>query len=359
MPARKPKPRLHLREDRAVSPPLGGTAGDGMAGFPPFRPRPPWWGGDLQTLRNMLVGRHPNLSPYPALDIRLPMRDGSGDVLAAALHAPAPASQVPASRPLAVLIHGLTGCQDSLYMLRSAAAFLAAGYPVLRLSLRGAGPSRPLCRFQYHAGRSDDLRDALLGLHAEVTANGLALVGYSLGGNMLLKFLADYGRDFPVLAAGSVSAPIDLAESSRRFLDRRNWLYHRWLLARMKEETLAGPADALTAEERRRVTQAATVLAFDDMHVAPRNGFDGAADYYARCSALGFLPAIEVPALLIHAEDDPWIPSNAYNRALRAGNDRLTCLLAPGGGHVGFHDGTPVAWHDRCLLQFFEDNLSG
>ena len=356
MPARKPKPRphLHLREGRAVSPPLGGTAG-----FPRFRSRPPWWGGDLQTLRNMLVGRHPDLSPYPAVDMRLPMRDGSGDHLVGALHAPAPASQVSASRPLAVLIHGLTGCQDSLYMLRSAAAFLATGYPVLRLSLRGAGPSRPLCRFQYHAGRSEDLRDALLGLPAEVTANGLVLVGYSLGGNMLLKFLADYGRDFPVLAAGSVSAPIDLAESSRRFLDRRNWLYHRWLLARMKEETLAGPADALTAEERARVTQAATVLAFDDMHVAPRNGFAGAADYYAKCSALGFLPAIEVPALLIHAEDDPWIPSNAYDRAMRAGNDRLTCLLVPGGGHVGFHDETPVAWHDRCLLQFFEENLSG
>lgn len=327
-----------------------------MTGFPPFRPRPPWWGGDLQTLRNILVGCHPELSAHPVVDLRLPMRDGSGDVLVAALQSPAPGA--PESRPLAVFIHGLTGCQDSLYMLRSAAAFLAAGYPVLRLSLRGAGPSRPLSRFQYHAGRSEDLRDVLLGLPPECVAKGLVLTGYSLGGNMLLKFMAEYGRDFPVLAAGSVSAPIDLAASSRRFLDRRNALYHRWLLARMKEETLKGPASALTGEERRAVREAATVLEFDDRHVAPRNGFDGAADYYARCSAQGFLRAIELPTLLIHAEDDPWIPADAYRTALRTGNGRLTCLLAASGGHVGFHDRSPVAWHDRCLLRFF-DALSG
>lgn len=262
-------------------------------------------------------------------------------------------------RPLVILIHGLTGCQDSLYMLCSAALFLTAGYPVLRLSLRGAGPSRPLCRLQYHAGRSEDLRDALQALPPGLAAQGLLLVGYSLGGNMLLKFLAEHGRDFPILAAGSVSAPIELAESSRRFLHRRNWLYHRWLLSRMKQETLAGPAGALSESERRIVASAATVLEFDDRYVAPRNGFAGAADYYAQCSALGFLPAIEVPTLLIHAGDDPWIPPDAYRQAMRAENNRLTCLLAPGGGHVGFHDASPIAWHDRCLLQFFAANLNG
>lgn len=329
----------------------------GSARFPPFRPRPPWWGGDLQTVRNLLVGRAPELSGYPVREMRLTMRDGSGDVLAAALQQPD--SKGGRRHPLVVLVHGLTGCQDSLYMLRSAAVFLAAGYPVLRLSLRGAGPSRPLCRSQYHAGRSEDLRDALLGLAPDLTGNGLLLAGYSLGGNMLLKFLAEHGLDFPVLAAGSVSAPIYLAESSRRFLDRRNWLYHRWLLARMKEETLAGPADALSAAERKTVAEVATVLEFDDRHVAPRNGYASAPDYYAKCSALGFLPAIRVPTLLIHAGNDPWIPADAYRRAMRAGNERLTCLLSAGGGHVGFHDASPVAWHDRCLLQFFAERFTG
>lgn len=333
--------------------------------FPPFRARPPWWGGDLQTVRNLLVGRRPDFTAYAAMEMRFAMRDGSGDILIGSLNRPGSLHEtrdgakngVP--RPLVVLMHGLTGCQDSLYMLRSAAALLSAGYPVLRLNLRGAGPSRRHCRFQYHAGRSEDLRDALRQLPGDLTACGLMLVGYSLGGNMLLKFLAEYGREFPVRAAGSVSAPIDLFASSRRFLDRRNWLYHRWLLARMKEETLAGKADSLTAAERKAVTQAATVLEFDDRHVAPRNGFDGAADYYAKCSAQGFLPGIEVPTLLIHAEDDPWIPAHAYRAVPRAGNERLTCLLAAGGGHVGFHDREPAAWHDRCLLQFFAESLSG
>lgn len=346
-----PRPKRQPMAGRTVSIPS-----QYPAGFPPFRHRAPWWGGDLQTVRNLLVGRAPDLSAYPVRELKLAMRDGSGDVLLAALQYP---EQERSRRPLVVLIHGLTGCQDSLYMMRSASALLAAGYPVLRLSLRGAGPSRPLCRFQYHAGRSADLRDALLELPPELAMKGLLLVGYSLGGNMLLKFLAEQGRDFPVLAAGSVSAPIELAESSRRFLDRRNWLYHRWLLVRMKEETLAGPPDALSAAERRIVESVATVLEFDDRHVAPRNGFAGAADYYAKCSALDFLPAIEVPTLLIHAEDDPWIPAMSYRKAMQAGNDRLTCLLAPGGGHVGFHDASPVAWHDRCLLQFFAERFTG
>ncbi len=134
--------------------------------FPPFAPRAPWWGGDLQTLRNVLVTRHARLDGYPAERLRLAINDGSGDVLLAVLNRPlAPA----AGRPLAVLVHGLTGTEDSFYLLNTAAHLLTLGFPVLRLNLRGAGPSRPLCRFQYHAGRSEDFAAALAALPAALT----------------------------------------------------------------------------------------------------------------------------------------------------------------------------------------------
>jgi len=128
--------------------------GTGAASVPAtdFVARAPWWGGDLQTLHNLLPRsiseRLVDKLPLGASKrLRVSMEDGSGGSLLALLDQPGDG----AARPLVVLIHGLTGCEDSLYMRASAAHFLALGYPVLRLNLRGAGPSRFFCRFRYHA----------------------------------------------------------------------------------------------------------------------------------------------------------------------------------------------------------------
>ena len=320
-------------------------------GFPEFRARLPWLGGDLQTLHNFLLGSEADLSPWPDRRIELPLADGSGDRLAAALHLPAEAP----GRPLAVLIHGLTGCEDSSYIRATARTLLGWGYPVLRLNLRGAGPSRALCRFQYHAGQSEDLRDALSVLCATergLLGRGLALVGYSLGGNMLLKFLAEYGREFPVLAAVSVSAPIDLKATQVRIMAPRNLPYHRYLLARMKQEATEA-ARKLSEAECSAVHGLVSLFDFDDRLVAPRNGFSGAEDYYRHCSARGFLPEIDVPTLVIHALDDPWVPPQPYLGFDWTANRHLVPLLSPGGGHLGFHGhGSRTAWHDRCMAHF-------
>jgi len=106
--------------------------------FPAFAPRVPWWGGDLQTLRNYVLRQADPLGALPGRRLELALRDGSGDRLVATLHAPPSET----GRPLLVLIHGLTGSEASPYVRASAAAALAEGYPVLRLNLRGAGPAR-------------------------------------------------------------------------------------------------------------------------------------------------------------------------------------------------------------------------
>jgi predicted alpha/beta-fold hydrolase len=314
--------------------------------FPDFAQRAPWWGGDLQTVRNRFF-RGQDLSAFPAERLVLPMRDGSGDRLAAALHHPVGENR----RPLVVLIHGLTGSEDSLYIRKSAAVLLADGYPVLRLNLRGAGPSRPLCRLQYHAGRTADLADALAALPDETTREGLFVVGVSLGGNMLLKFLGEGGAP-QLRGAVSLSAPLDLTGSSRRIAARRNWLYHHFLLREMKRESLTAPD--LSPEERSIVRGVRRIVEFDDRLTAPRNGFTGATEYYAKNSAAQFLDAITVPTLLIHAIDDPWVPADPYLARDWRRNPRLLPLLPRRGGHVGFHGrGSAVPWHDRCIVQFF------
>jgi uncharacterized protein len=318
--------------------------------FPLFRARAPWWGGDLQTMRNVLVGRRETLAAYPGSRMLLPMGDSSGDRLAAALNVPAEAAS--SRRPLAMLVHGLGGAEDSLYVLNTAAHLLRLGYPVLRLNLRGAGASRPTCRLQYHAGRTADFADALAALPPALAGAGVVAVGYSLGGNMLLKFLGERGCAAPLKAAITISAPLDLSAAAREIMRPRNALYERHLLRGMRQESLGEGAE-ITAAERAAIIESRTVWEFDQRFVAPRNGFDGAEDYYARNASRQFLDGIAVPTLVIHALDDPWIPPAPYLAHDWRRNPALTLLLSPGGGHVGFQGSDHrIPWHDLCLAQF-------
>jgi uncharacterized protein len=317
--------------------------------FQPFRPRFPWRGRDAQTLKNFLTGPRPSARERQAKRLDFAMLDGTGDRLSGALSLPA---EPGAGKPLLILIHGLSGCEESPYMLESARCFAAAGYPVLRLNLRGSVPTQAHCREHYHAGRDADLV-AVLGLLArrEEAAGGFVLMGFSLGANMMLKFLARHGRDHPVRAAISVSAPIDLAAAAERFLQPRNRLYHAWILRHMKRDAMA--ARDLAPREASAVRSARTIYEFDDRVVAPRNGFAGAQDYYRQCSGARFLGEVTVPTLIVQALDDPWIPAQGYLDVDWRGNPVLTPLLPERGGHVGFHD-PEGTWHNRVAGTFLE-----
>jgi hypothetical protein len=322
--------------------------------FAPFAPRAPWWGGDLQTLLNYL-SRRAALDSHAAERLVLPLGDSSGDRLVATLNRPA---QPRGKRPLVLLIHGLSGDEDSINMRRSAANLLALGYPVLRLNLRGAGPSRPLSRFQYHAGRTADLAAAIAALPAALTANGLAAVGFSLGGNMLLKYLGERGRSSAIAAAVSVSAPIDLAATAGQMERLRNFHYQAYLMREMRTEALTPPSE-LDPGERRAVTGARSIREFDDRFTAPRNGFAGADDYYAKNGARAFLGGIGVPTLVIHALDDPWVPAAPYLAHDWTANAALLPLLPRRGGHVGFHGrDRSTCWHDLAAARFLDAAFS-
>lgn len=346
-PAEAPRPDL-----RAPVP----TAGwEGQTRFPRFRARWPWIGADLQTLRDVLVAAPDRLDPEDTRTLTFTMPDGTGDRLTGVLERP----RLPSSgRPLAILIHGLTGCADSRYVRRAAGRLLDAGYRTLRLNLRGAGACRPLCREQYHSGRTQDLDAVLCQLPAALRGDGLVLVGWSLGANLLLKGLAEFGAAHPIRGAVAVSAPIDLATAAWRLRAPRNWPYHRWLLARMKQEAAAAPPPLPPGLET-TLSAVRDIVEFDDRITAPRNGFAGAADYYTRCSALGFLSAVPVPTLVIHALDDPWIPGSSYRDHDWSRNHNLLPLLSARGGHVGFHGAGGRVWSDDCLLEFLERVSTG
>jgi predicted alpha/beta-fold hydrolase len=314
----------------------------------PFRPRFPWLTADLQTVANRILPPGVRLGAASSERIRLPMADGSGDTLLAMLDRPA----VDRGRPLVILIHGLTGSEDSAYMRATARHMLSRGYRVLRLNLRAAGPSRATCGDIYYAGRSQDFRAVLQLLDPALNADGIFAVGYSLGGNMLLKFLGEEGTSAPLIGAASVCTPVDLSVTCQHMLRPRNRFYHRYILGQMKGEATAGGA-RLTAAEREAILGSRSVWDYDDVFIAPRHGFAGAEDYYERNKALRFMPAIRKPTLVIAAADDPWVPIEIYRGFDWAAHAELTPLLADGGGHVGFHAaGNSVPWHDRAIERF-------
>jgi predicted alpha/beta-fold hydrolase len=199
---------------------------------------------------------------------------------------------------------------------------------------------------------------ALAALPQDLRANGVVAVGFSLGGNMLLKFLGEYGAAAPLRAAVSISAPIDLELTSRRMAQRRNYVYQAYLLRDLRIEAVA-PISEVTDEERRAVARVRSIWEYDEAFTAPRNGYANAAAYYEGNSAQRVLGAIGVPTLVIHAMDDPWVPSAPYRAYDWTSNPYLVPLLPERGGHVGFHardHGTP--WSDRAAAQFFEAVLT-
>lgn len=256
--------------------------------------------------------------------------------------------------PLVILIHGLTGWEDSLYILSMTRLLLDRGTRVLRLNLRGAGPSRLTCGGHYYAGRSQDFRALVAVLPEELTRHGLMVVGYSLGGSMLLKYLGEEGAGTPVRAAATVCAPIDLAATCRNMLRPRNRLYHHYILRTMKQEA-TGAGAVLSAAERAAIRAARTVWEYDDVFIAPRHGFAGAEDYYERCKPLQFMAGVRIPTLVLAAADDPWIPHAPYRSYNWSANKALQPMLTSRGGHVGFHgSGSRQPWSDTTIARFFE-----
>lgn len=318
--------------------------------LPPFKPRFPWWSADLQTVAILLNTPLPNLEPHHSERLFFPMNDGSNDSLLGMLDTPtAPVD----GRPLVVLIHGLTGSEDSFYMLNMARHLLGQGCHVLRLNLRGAGPSRAFCREQYFIGRTADFRRVLELLPEKVTQNGIAAVGFSLGGAMLLKFLGEDGPFTRLCAAATVCAPLDLMRNVRHMMKKRNALYHRYLLAHLKSEATAEGA-ALTDEERANIRNARTLWDYDAGFIAPRHGFASAEEYYEICSPLGYLPEVRVPTLTLAAKDDPWVPAEFYGEVDWSTNEHLVPLLSEGGGHIGFHGEGKQPWSDIAVGRFLE-----
>lgn len=319
--------------------------------FEPFRERFPWHGADLQTIRNAIVHRVRAVSLPSAERWEIEAGDGTGDVLLGAFNE----TQDP-DRPIVLMIHGLTGCEDSPDIRASAAYWLREGYAVLRLNLRGAGPAAKTCRAFYHSGRSADIAVVLAAIENRFPGRPVLATGYSLGGNILLKWAGEQGEralDGPVRAIATVCAPIDLRATSYQIDRPRNRVYQNWLLKRLKSQAIRDNSD-IKSDMREASLAARSVKAFDDAFTALVNGWADAFAYYDACMAVRFMDRIKLPSLLITSDDDPWVPSEAYHIFDWSKNTMLTPLISDHGGHCGFH-GVGGSWQLDASSRFFRE----
>lgn len=258
-----------------------------------------------------------------------------------------------------LLLHGLEGSSDSHYMRGMAEKAWRRGCNVVRLNQRNCGGTEHLTPGLYHSGLTADPRAVL---HELATVDGLgrfAVCGYSLGGNLALKLAGELDPDEAarLVAVAAVSPPIELAACVDALERPENlayqWNFLRGLRGRMRRKIALFPDRYSPAP----LASVVSVRTFDHLYTAPHNGFDGAADYYHRASARRVLHRLAVPALLVTAADDPFVPPDAALDPALAGITRLTRVVTRHGGHCGFlgrrrDDGDDGYWAERAVVEF-------
>lgn len=273
--------------------------------------------------------------------------------------------QRPRSAPSAhaILVHGLEGSHASGYMVSMAQTLLKAGLSVTRLNMRSCGGSESHCRTLYHAGLTSDLAAVARALHQR-TGLPLFLIGFSLGGNVVLKFAGEAGGSLADYVAGAVgiSTPIDLAACCRQMMRIENRIYEARFVSRLKERYRRRHQqfpDVFPIDGLERVR---SVYEFDDRFTAKHFGFGDAENYYGTQSSARYFPFIAVPTLVVQAEDDPLIPFRVFREARIESNPHMQLLATRHGGHVGFLSRVrPRFWVDHAVAAWIarQRNKSG
>ena len=294
----------------------------------------PWWlpGAHAQTLAGKL------LRPKPQLGVTVERIDTPDDDFLDLAWIP----ETDSAGPVVLVLHGLEGHTRRGYVIEMFQALSRQGLRSVGLNFRGcSGEMNRAPRF-YHSGETEDVALVVELLRNRFPGRPIMAVGFSLGGNILLKFLgeqADRGS-FPISAAVAISVPYDLSAGATALehgvmahVYTRSFVKSLMGKVRAKQALLENLLDLSTVSER------ATMRAFDDAVTAPLHGFAGADDYYRQCSSNQFVARIRTPTLLLHSLNDPFLPSSAVPRATIADNPDLTLVMTNTGGHVGFVEG--------------------
>jgi len=315
----------------------------------PFRPA--WWcrNAHLQTLWPYLLRRRPRLAltrerlelpDGDFLDLDWAARDGAG--------------------PIVLVLHGLEGSSESKYALGLVKAAVARGWRAAILNFRGCSGEPNRLPRSYHSGETGDLSYVVALLEARHPRAPIAVVGYSLGGNALLKWLGERRDKTPVAAAAAVSVPFLLAQCAWRMERGFSRIYQWSLVHRLKRSIEAKRRRMALPLVDTDLSGVHSFREFDDRVTAPLHGFAGVNEYYARSSSRQYLRHVAVPTLIVHARDDPFMTETAIPTAGEL-SPAIEFALQECGGHVGFVSGAwpwrAHYWLERRIPEFLSRHL--
>ncbi|MFO8099386.1 MAG: alpha/beta fold hydrolase [Salinibacter sp.] len=320
-----------------------------------YTPPPLLSGGHVQTLVASLIRRVD--FDY---DHRERIDTPDGDFLDLHWAAPQSRRETEESR-VAVLTHGLEGSVNRQYMRGMARALVRRGWRVCAWNLRGCGGAMNRHPTTYHSGKTEDLAAVVQHVRARYEGD-VSLVGFSLGGNLTLKYLGEGG---PALAdqvrgAVAISVPVDLAAASHQIAHWTNRHYTTYFLRSLREKIQAKATQHPDVVQTDALRHVRTLRDFDDAYTAPLNGFRTADTYYRRASSKPLLADIAVPTLLLNAANDPFLPAPCYPWAIARAHDALVLEVPERGGHVGFVScRRDEYWSERRAASFLATRAAG
>ncbi len=319
----------------------------------PFEPHPWLKNRHLQTIVGNYLPRPEFRLPTVAETVEVDPADRSR-VLCHCHWQPEP---VRAARLTAVLVHGLEGSSDSRYMRGIAARAWAAGMNVVRMNMRNCGGTDALSPTLYHSGLSTDLGAVVCHFTERFALERVALVGYSMGGNLVLKLAGEWGARAPLVAVATVCAAIDLAPGADALHETANriyeWNFLRSLMRRFRRKASLFPE----IYRGHYIGPVRSIREFDQKFVAPYCGFRDADDYYYRAASARVIDRIAVPTLILCAHDDPFIRLFPETRALLAANPYINFVETANGGHCAFlahSDDDGIHWAEATVVHFLE-----
>jgi len=239
--------------------------------------------------------------------------------------------------PVVLVLHGLEGSSRRRYVLEALLHLREEGMQGVGMNFRGCSGEPNRTARAYHSGETEDLSLALDWIGETFPGRPVGALGFSLGGNVLLKHLGERGEDSPVSAACAISVPFDLSRGATQLEQGpMGRLYSLYFLRSLRRKMRAKEALLRGRIDLERGLAAPTIRLFDEHVTAPLHGFQGAEDYYARSSSRGFLERARRPTLLIHSLDDPFLPREVSESVLTVRNRFLRTAFSELGGHVGF-----------------------
>jgi hypothetical protein len=318
--------------------------------FTPFEPRRGLSNGHLQTIVGNYLPRPAFRLVSTAETVEVDPADGSR-VLCYCHWQPEP---LRSSRLTAVLVHGLEGSSDSRYLQGIAARAWAAGFNVVRMNMRNCGGSEALTSTLYHSGLSGDVGAVVDHFSARFGLERVALVGYSMGGNLVLKLAGEWGSRAPLCAVVTVCPAIDLAAGADALHEPVNrayeWNFLRGLMRRFRRKAELFPGIYTT----RGIGPVRSIREFDDKIVARYCGFNDADDYYYRAASARVVDRIAAPTLILCAQDDPFIRLSPETRAHLFANPHIAFIETRHGGHCAYlsrEPGNEIHWAEATVIR--------